>query len=344
MTYFSIIIPVYNVEKWLERCLDSILADSCKDMELILVDDGSTDQSGRICDSYAAEYANISVVHKPNGGLSSARNAGLEKATGEWISFIDSDDWVDKDTFQTIRTFLSQLENTPDLVKFGYRKTNGSASRDYMPCVPEGEYDRSGIVRKLLPVAFGSCRISDSTMHTFILSSCAHIYRHDFLRKTGVRFISEREVGSEDFLFLDSLYLQASCVYVTHHVWYNYDTREGSLTQRYRKNMYTQYRLLADLVHKEISKVGLEKELADDFKVFYIGLMYICIINECAGQRSRLQQMAGTAMILKDPKLRESMKGLAFADTKSKVIALCIRLKAALPLCLIQWRKAGETI
>lgn len=341
MTYFSIIIPVYNVEEWLERCLNSILADSCKDMELILVDDGSTDGSGKICDNYAAEHANISVVHKVNGGLSSARNAGLEKASGEWISFIDSDDWVDRDTFQTIKTLLSRLGNTPDLVKFGYRKTSGNASKDYIPCVAEGEYDRTGIIRELLPKAFGGNRISDSTMHTFILSSCAHIYRHDFLRQTGVKFISEREVGSEDFLFLDSLYLQASCVYVTHLVWYNYDTREGSLTQRYRKNMYVQYRLLADLVYREISKAGLETELADDFKIFYIGLMYICIINECAGQRSKRQQLAGTAMILKDPKLRDFLRGLSPADSKSQVIALCMRIRAALFLCMIQWRKAG---
>ena len=80
MPFFSVIIPVYNVEPYLERCLDSILNDKCKDLELILVDDGSADGSGMICDRYAAAHTNIKVIHKPNGGLSSARNAGLEIA------------------------------------------------------------------------------------------------------------------------------------------------------------------------------------------------------------------------------------------------------------------------
>ena len=90
----SIIIPVYNVEKYLRECLDSILAQSYKDFEIILADDGSTDSSGNICDEYSMKYENIKVLHKNNNGLSSARNAGLDIAQGEYILFIDSDDVV----------------------------------------------------------------------------------------------------------------------------------------------------------------------------------------------------------------------------------------------------------
>lgn len=96
----SVIVPIYNVEKYLRVCLDSILGQTYTALELILVDDGSPDGCGAICDQYAAMDARIKVIHKENGGLSDARNAGLEIATGEYISFIDSDDWIDRDLYR----------------------------------------------------------------------------------------------------------------------------------------------------------------------------------------------------------------------------------------------------
>ena len=93
----SVIVPVYNVEQYLERCVDSILNQTVKELEIILVDDGSTDNSGSMCDAYAAEHANIRVHHKSNGGLTTAWKAGLELATGRYVGFVDSDDWIDAD-------------------------------------------------------------------------------------------------------------------------------------------------------------------------------------------------------------------------------------------------------
>ena len=90
----SIIVPIYNAEQWLERCVDSIVAQTYTDWELLLIDDGSTDRSGDICDRYAASDPRIQAFHKPNGGVSSARNLGLDHAQGEWITFVDSDDYV----------------------------------------------------------------------------------------------------------------------------------------------------------------------------------------------------------------------------------------------------------
>lgn len=97
----SVIVPVYNVEKYLERCVNSILEQTYRQLQIILVDDGSTDQSGKICDAYAEKEERIKVVHKINGGLSDARNAGMEVAVGEYVCFFDSDDWIEKDTLKT---------------------------------------------------------------------------------------------------------------------------------------------------------------------------------------------------------------------------------------------------
>ena len=96
----SIIVPVYNVEEYITECIDSILAQTYKDWELILVDDGSTDNSGKICEEYALKDSRIKVIHKENGGLSSARNSGLDIAKGEYITFIDGDDFISPDTIE----------------------------------------------------------------------------------------------------------------------------------------------------------------------------------------------------------------------------------------------------
>ena len=94
----TLVVPIYNMEKYLARCMDSLLGQSCRDFEIILVDDGSTDSSGTLCDSYAARYPElVRVIHKPNGGPSSARNAGLDAARGEFVTFPDPDDWVEPD-------------------------------------------------------------------------------------------------------------------------------------------------------------------------------------------------------------------------------------------------------
>lgn len=98
----SVIVPVYNTEKWLQRCVDSILAQTFTNFELLLIDDGSIDNSGAICDEYAERDLRICVFHKPNGGVSSARNLGLDNAHGEWITFVDSDDWIEHDAVERL--------------------------------------------------------------------------------------------------------------------------------------------------------------------------------------------------------------------------------------------------
>lgn len=116
----SVIVPVYNVEQYLPRCIDSILAQTFTDFELLLIDDGSKDKSGAICDAYARKDPRIRVFHKPNGGVSSARNMGLDNAKGEWIAFVDSDDWVNEDF---LANFV-EIDSGEDLLSQGFCSPN----------------------------------------------------------------------------------------------------------------------------------------------------------------------------------------------------------------------------
>ena len=120
MPKISIIVPVYNVEKYLRKCVDSILNQTFKDFELILVDDGSIDTSGKICDEYNLKDNRIKVIHKENGGLSSARNAGLDIAQGEYIGFVDSDDWIELDMYEELYKICKENDTDVGIVGINY--------------------------------------------------------------------------------------------------------------------------------------------------------------------------------------------------------------------------------
>lgn len=117
MLKYSVIIPVYNVENYLPRCLDSLLAQNYADLEILLIDNGSKDQSGQICEDYAAKFSYITAYHVPNKDVGSARNFGLAKAKGEFICFVDADDYLEGNLFSDVE---SQLDSQLDLLVFSY--------------------------------------------------------------------------------------------------------------------------------------------------------------------------------------------------------------------------------
>lgn len=118
MELISVIVPVYNVEQYLERCVKSILNQTYKNIEIILVDDGSPDGSPRLCDSIAKKHSNVCVIHKPNGGLSSARNTGIDKAKGTYISFVDSDDYIEEGMIQRLYQLIKMHEAEVAMIKY----------------------------------------------------------------------------------------------------------------------------------------------------------------------------------------------------------------------------------
>lgn len=132
VSLISVIVPVYKVEAYLPRCLDSILGQTWEELEVILVDDGSPDRCGEICEEYARRDPRVQVIHKPNGGLSSARNAGIEKATGEYLAFIDSDDWLDADMFQQLHRLCE--ERQADIAECSFRSIFKDMIREETTC------------------------------------------------------------------------------------------------------------------------------------------------------------------------------------------------------------------
>lgn len=138
----SVIVPVYKVEQFLPRCVNSLLAQTYDNLEIILVDDGSPDRCGQICDEYANADNRVIVIHKPNGGLSSARNAGLDIARGDYIAFVDSDDWVDTDCYEKL--YMLAVKYQVGFVYAGRYDVDGAADRETIGLCPEREELISG--------------------------------------------------------------------------------------------------------------------------------------------------------------------------------------------------------
>ena len=179
----SVVIPVYNVEPYIKRCVESLMSKTLKTgIEFIFVNDCSTDNSVNLIEEVVSCYSErkdqVRIIHhSSNKGLACTRLTGIKEAKGDYIIQCDSDDWVDQNSYQTMKDILTRQENkSADIVKIGYKKIFKDRIVEFVPCVKANMYDLEEIRKTLLPVALGSRRISDSTINTFVLSSCAHLY------------------------------------------------------------------------------------------------------------------------------------------------------------------------
>ena len=213
----SIIIPVYNVEKYLKKCVDSILNQTYTNLEVVLVDDGSTDASGQICDMYAGMDLRVRVIHKANGGLSDARNAGMKIATGEYIGFVDSDDWIEPDMYECLYNLA--MENSLDVVAGRFCETIDGVD---VNCECTGEF-RIFTGEEMLEI-----NISGHPQYVVTNSVWDRLYRRDILE--GMKFPVGRKY--EDIVFSTEVFLKAKrCGYLDSKV-YHYTIREDSIMGR----------------------------------------------------------------------------------------------------------------
>lgn len=241
-TKLSIIIPAYNVSGYLEKCLDSILAQTFQEYEVILVDDGSTDETVEICDSYAKKDNRIQVIHKINEGVSVARNTGIEKAIGEYFLFFDGDDFVEPYACEELYQLAREKE--VDTVIYGYHRYNqGKITETCYPIFREGIYTEKKILTYLLPRFVG---ISDDGINKWLKREENALYVENpalwrtmvssqVIKKHQIRFNSNLKIG-EDTIFITEYLSHAKRCYVHHKCYYYLVTRETSTIYVYEKN------------------------------------------------------------------------------------------------------------
>lgn len=214
----SIIVPIYNVEAYLHRCIGSLINQTYKAVEIILVDDGSTDSCGRICDAYEKKHSNIKVIHKENGGLSDARNCGFAKAKGKYILFVDSDDYIALDS---VEKFVDIALNNPDVDMIVGQYEKADEHSDNLK-----DFNTSGGDKII--TSSGKQYLLDSLKdNTFLVTAWSKMYRKDFLLDNELLFL--KGIVHEDELFTMQCLLKAQIVVNTNLVFYRYLIRQGSI-------------------------------------------------------------------------------------------------------------------
>ena len=228
MPKLSVIVPVYNTEKYLRECVDSILAQTFTDFELILVDDGSTDGSGAICDEYAAKDPRIQVIHQQNGGATVARRSGVRIARGEYVTFVDSDDWIDKDMYRIMLTW-----EPAGIIICNMTKATNDGMFDIKCCVDSGEYDKQALIDRFYPVMLFDFERCQPAVHP---SLCNKLIRADIIRNV-IENVSENITYGEDALCSYACILDAERIYLTDQQLYYYRENPKSVSNVYNKQM-----------------------------------------------------------------------------------------------------------
>lgn len=233
----SVIVPVYNAEKYLRRCIDSILAQTFTDFELLLIDDGSKDKSGEICDEYARKDNRVKVFHKENGGVSSARNLGLDNAQGEWITFVDSDDYLKSE-------FISCLVKYDDFdhivggnIMFGERNVNRDVIKETI------------IDLRTLDAArldFGT----DADSSKFFCYPWGKLFKQEIIKSNNIRFNPKIFLGEDLCFVLDYLSSCNNVILVPYNNYlYRYENQQNKFLMNYQE-FSTHFVVLADSIHR----------------------------------------------------------------------------------------------
>lgn len=256
----SVIVPVYKVEKYLSQCVESLTHQTLRDIEIILVDDGSPDCCPDLCDKLASHDDRITVIHKQNEGLGPARNSGLEIARGKWVLFLDSDDFLALNTFEYLVS-LGEKNSEVDQVRFTSRTFSNSSNEHPHIVSPQGDYiEIFNLKDKLLPLLADIAPLPDGIYAPAYspASACMAIYRREVLFKKGIRFKSERKFISEDYIFTIEFAHASRGTIFTSERFYFLRVNPGSLSRSLRPDRIEKSAFFCQYLEKMLDDLGID--------------------------------------------------------------------------------------
>lgn len=303
MPILTIIVPIFNIEKYLTRCIESILSQELSDMEIILVNDGSTDSCAKLCDSFVNKDKRFRVIHKSNGGLSSARNTGIDEARGQYIGFVDGDDAIAPTFYSTL--IESAQSHSADIVMSGYTRKSIDGANFQFPRVDSCAHSRilnpTEVMESCILPFFGYSK--QHRLPSPFASCCDKIYRKEFI--ADLRFKSERKIVAEDNLFNLTLFLKSPrFIFEPTYNYFYYEVRT-SLTSSYSIKQLDGYLNLG----LELRTIGSTIECDNPISE-YLGtwIFFIC-----------------TSLLLSDKPIRHfsKVKELVYSPTFQSLVAPC---------------------
>lgn len=320
----SIIVPIYKVEQYLRQCVDSIIAQTYKDIEIILVDDGSPDNCPAMCDEYAAKDGRVKVVHKKNGGLISARKAGLAVASGEYTCFVDGDDSLEPDMYEHIANAIKETGADCVITQFFYSYPDREQSSDYMLTKPF--YLREDIEKEIFPVMLFA-----PPFYSFgIYPNCwTKVFRTEILKK-HLNDVDERIRLGEDTAFTYACIMECKSLAFVDKPLYHYRVNPDSLTKAYDAKLPEIY-LLPYLAVKNKS-ISLGVDLEKQLPYYLLYLVNFAVRNEAnaANPKSKAEKNAVLDGILGEPCVIEAVDKIDFSvlPKHTQLLLLCLKKKS----------------
>lgn len=340
MKKVSIIIPMYNVEKYLPKCLDSIVGQTYKNLEIICVDDGSPDNSAEIVRSYSEKDNRIILVRKENGGLSSARNEGLKHATGDYTVFVDSDDWID---VETIQTAIDATENDGvEMVMWGYVReyTNNSIEKRIFDSdrIFNKEETKNYVHRRIIGL-LGE-ELSNPATADSLGTAWGKLYTTKKIKDNNIEFVDTKLIGTEDLLF-NTYYFGyvETCKFINKPFNHYRKDNQTSLTRIYKHQLFEQWTKLYDLMfeyldtHKDICGEDFKTAMNNRICLSMIGLG----MNEHCRKASFIDRAAAVDRILESERYRKAYKDLElkYFPLHWKVFFHYCKMGSATRTCLV---------
>ncbi len=313
----SVIVPVYNTDKYLKQCVGSILMQTYMDFELILVDDGSEDRSGEICDNFASLDQRVKVTHKSHGGASSARNAGLKTASGKYVMFVDSDDYISE---QMLQKMVTDIEETDcDLVAYNSYFVTAPSVCYQIRTSYKGVYGNEGmrLIRKVIDYK--------SSRDVFFASQWSKLFRKQVIDLHHIRNNEQVEIG-EDKLFVIEYLLHTRTVVCSDVPYYYHVMNPNSTTKRMRGShvLWGKYKIYLREMKNLLEKVALPALLPAALSKHLI-CMNSAIKNEARTARgSYFKTRRRIAELLEDREFRATLRLMKFSDLNLKKKALYV--------------------
>lgn len=319
MPLFSIIVPVYNVEKYINKCVDSILSQTFEDFELILVDDGSPDNCPAICDNYAEKDSRVKVIHKQNGGLINARKSGLEITNGEYIGFVDGDDWIEPDVYSLFAQMIEKY--SPDMVLSDFYFDDENKLINSNQLFEQEFYDKNDLKNKLYPKMLFS-----GLYYKFSVNPCcwSKVYKKELLKKNLPQVDGRIKMG-EDAAFTYPCLLDAGSVATIKKPGYHYIQNPQSMTNSYDKNLKNIIFLPYERIKEKCRECGTDLGSQPDYYLLY--LANLLIRNEIAGNNIK----GGAKLILSNENIFKAAEkiNLSILPIHIKILAFAIKAKSA---------------
>ncbi|MCD7820312.1 MAG: glycosyltransferase [Lachnospiraceae bacterium] len=322
----SVIIPVYNVEQWLDRCVQSVFSQTYHALEIILVDDGSPDKCPQMCDEYSLMDSRVRVIHKENGGLASARNAGLKVSTGEYVFFLDSDDWLELNGLEQLTEAAKAYQ--VDFVRYRAIRSGWPGLGENAPCMlgparemPGGFYDKDRMIKEL----YWRLLVTPQLTMGPIVGAWGSLYKRDFLEKQGLRFYEDIKF-SEDLLFSANVVIKANSFYYIEKAGvYHYFYNDKSISKSFRSGRWEACKNLIHAAERDFSDTDLY-----DFSQQLTRLRWFCImlaLNERKYISDNKQRKEYCKYIFRDQDVRVTKLNIREFEVswKQKLLMLLIK-------------------